>query len=218
MSAVRCNAVNMTIGAYNNDVIARRQADMNTLLPQFSLFVEKIPQGGSVLDIGCAVGTDVTRFLTVGIDAIGIDGAQKMLDYGLQMNPMLQDKLILMDATKMTFDHNTFNGVWSRAMFLHLPPEDAEKVINDIYNILRFGGLFFMRTMHSVPSGQIERIEEFIVDEAVFGYRYIKTYQVEEMKAMLLAAGFNKVYCRVTRDELKKPISWLNAWAYKGLE
>ncbi len=48
--------------------------------PHIDEFVDRVPEGGKVLDLGCGHGKHVDYFIQEGLEAEGVDLAEGMLD------------------------------------------------------------------------------------------------------------------------------------------
>ena len=72
--------MNKTIDYYNNNA---EEFFKNTLKIKlndlYNKFLEYIPVGGRLLDLGCGSGRDTLYFLENGYDVTSLDGSQKMV-------------------------------------------------------------------------------------------------------------------------------------------
>lgn len=95
------------------------------------------PQPGEkILDLGCGDGVLSEKIIALGANLVGVDSSPEMIEaarkHGLDAR--------LMDATRLTFDHE-FDAVFSNAM-LHWIKNDPDAVIAGVRRALMPGGRF----------------------------------------------------------------------------
>lgn len=121
-------------------------SDMSFLYKEF---LQYIPKGGTLLDIGCGSGRDAKWFLEQGFNVYAHDASEKMVEHG---------KNILGERIKLcTFEEFKpeifgkllkFDGLWANACLLHVPENQLPKVITDYTRWLQPGGCFYMSFKH----------------------------------------------------------------------
>lgn len=105
-------------------------------------------KGKKVLDVGCGLGTDLSRFASAGAEVTGIDIAPRAVELA-QTNfsqRALDGQFELMDGEAMRFDDNTFDFVYCHTV-LHFTPH-PEKMVNEIYRVLKPGGSALMMAIN----------------------------------------------------------------------
>lgn len=111
-------------------------------------FIDILPEGGSVLDIGCGGGIPVLRTLIdKGYDATGIDFSSGMLEVARRNVP--EATLIHGDILKTEFDENSFDGIISTYAIIHIHKSLHPTVYSRIYKWLKPGGVMHVCTAHS---------------------------------------------------------------------
>lgn len=102
-----------------------------------------------ILEVGCGVGAQseilLRRFPEIKIQ--GIDLSQKQLDVAkenLSKNPLAQNRIehTLMNAQKMSFESNTFDGAFLCWVLEHVP--NPEKVLSEVRRVLRPGSKVYI--------------------------------------------------------------------------
>ena len=144
-------------------------------LDVYSEFEKYLKPGATILDLGAGSGRTYAYFHQKGYKYTALDFSQKMKDYAFKIHgkfPYIVDDIVNM---KNHFDYASFDSVFAVYSLFHLPKEDFEKTITDIYDILKNDGLFLM-------SFQIGNGEKF-VDEP-----YLK----EKGKSILFMSYFSK--------------------------
>lgn len=115
------------------------ETSVDSSRPEFQKFVDLIP-GKKILDIGCGSGDHAQWFVKQGLDVIGIDISKKLLSYA-------KEKMVdarYMDVENMSFEKESFDGVWAVTSLIHIKKENLAKVLSDIYSLLKTNGIFYV--------------------------------------------------------------------------
>lgn len=120
--------------------------------------------GEKVLDLGCGTGDLAHRLQQLGVDIIGIDKSENMIQQAQKKYPAIPFKA--QDAGAMDFT-NEFNAVFSNAT-LHWV-KDAKRALQGIYNALMQGGRFIAEfggkgNVQKITDEIINQFEEFGID------------------------------------------------------
>lgn len=104
--------------------------------------------GARVLDVGCGLGTDLSRFAAGGAEAVGIDIAPRAVELARANFAWrgLDGEFRVMDGRAMTFEDASFDVVYCHTM-LHFSPE-PERVIAEVRRVLKPGGLAIFATIN----------------------------------------------------------------------
>ena len=92
-----------------------------------------------VLDAGCGSGYPVMQFLAQYFQVTGIDFA--LAQIRLAKNRALGVQLICADIANLPIRGNTFDAVCSYYAIIHIPRTEHQKMLANLLNILRPGGL-----------------------------------------------------------------------------
>ena len=89
------------------------------------IFLEYIPNGGTVLDFGCGSGRDTKYFLSKGYDVVATDGSEELCkiasEYaGVQVKQMLFEELNAIEE---------FDGIWACASILHVEKKQLPDIM-----------------------------------------------------------------------------------------
>lgn len=115
-------------------------------------FMELLPDGGSILDLGCGSGRDSAYFKANGYDVTAVDGSEQMCSLaGIHIG---QDVLNL-KFSDIDFDE-VFDGVWACASLLHVPSQEMPGIFLKIFKSLKPGGILYM----SFKYGEFEGIRD----------------------------------------------------------
>lgn len=95
-----------------------------------------------VLEIGVGGGLDTSEFLRNGANVVSIDFSKLSVKSANQMikEAQLEPNIFLSDATKIPFQDESFDTVYSYGVIHHIP--DVENVLKEIHRLLRSGGNF----------------------------------------------------------------------------
>lgn len=104
--------------------------------------------GKQVLDVGCGLATDTSRFAKGGAQVTAIDIAPRAIE--LARTNFDQRELIghfeVMDGQSMSFADNTFDFIYCHTV-LHFTA-DPEAMVNEIYRVLKPGGRALMMAIN----------------------------------------------------------------------
>jgi SAM-dependent methyltransferase len=112
-------------------------------LPELNDMLARLPQGASVLDVGCGTGKPITEAILLhpaSLQVFGVDSSEKMLEEFRGNFPRVPVQCSPIQA----FDYfeRTFDAVVSWGMMFHLPPEEQRSVIRNIASHLAPQGFF----------------------------------------------------------------------------
>ena len=162
--------MNNTLDFYNNNskeyIETTLSADMSHL---YNDFLNNIPQGGNILDLGCGSGRDSVEFIKRGYKITAVDGSKELANAA--------SKIIVQQVNCSKFEDlnltETFDGIWASASLLHVNKNNIVDVIKNVSSNLKPNGVFYM----SFKYGENEYIDE--------KGRYFNCYTEETFKEML---------------------------------
>ncbi|SLN21910.1 biotin biosynthesis protein BioC [Falsiruegeria litorea R37] len=137
-------------------------------------FLELIPEGGYVLDLGCGPGHWAARFKAEGLQVDATDASPAMValaksDFGV-------------DARVESFDQmaavGIYDGIWANFSLLHAPREDFPTHLARIHRALKPGGAFHIGMKLGSDQGR-DSLGRF--------YSY---FSEDELREHLKTAGF----------------------------
>jgi SAM-dependent methyltransferase len=148
-----------------------------------------------ILEIGSGTGWDSLYFKEHGLDVHCIDLSEENVALCRQKGLSAE----VMDITRLTFDPAEFEGVFTFNCLLHVPMEDFNRVLKQIREIMKPGGLFYLGQYGGIQSEgvwaedyyQPKRFFSFLLDEQIqeicarfFHIRVFRTLQVETLKSL----------------------------------
>ncbi len=134
----------------------------------WELFTARLPEGASILDLGCGSGRDSAYFISRGYDVTAMDASDEMCD--------LASIHIGQDVLKLSFAEidfkEVFDGIWACASLLHVPGDEIEDVFMKVINSLKINGVLYMSFYYGD-------------EEGVHNGRYYKNYRTKTLKDLI---------------------------------
>lgn len=140
----------------------------------YDKFTELVPEGGSILDLGCGSGRDSAYFVSCGYDVTAMDASEEMCD--LASVHIGQDVLHL-SFSDMDFEE-VFDGVWACASLLHVPGNEINDIMSKIVKSMKPNGILYMSFYYGDFEGERDG-------------RYYTDYNTRKLKE--LVAGFEEL-------------------------
>lgn len=166
-------------------------------------FIRLLPKQARVLDLGSGTGRDSRFLFERSFRVVGIDFSKNMIQEAKKINPLIDYRM--MDLERIKFGKNSFNGIWANASLHHIPKVHLKKIIKNIYNILKDGGIFFIK----IKSGAGEGIRENKKFNKQLK-RYFAFYSIKELTDLLGAAKFNIIFKKISKNK-----EWIDIFARK---
>ena len=102
-------------------------------------FLGLLPEGGSILELGCGAGNHAAEMLARGFALRATDGSPEMA--------AIASERLNHPVEVMRFDEldesQAFDGVWASACLLHVPRAELVGVLTRIHRALKSGGVFY---------------------------------------------------------------------------
>jgi ubiquinone/menaquinone biosynthesis C-methylase UbiE len=104
--------------------------------------------GQLVVEVGCGIGTDGTRFLEGGARYLGIDSSDTAVRTARETIDLLHlgGAVVSADATTLPVRSQAVDFVYSNGVLHHI--DDTQAAVNDIHRILRPGGRCVVMIYH----------------------------------------------------------------------
>lgn len=159
-------------------------------------------QGKSIVDIGCGMGTDLRRMNLDGAaqeNLYGIDIENTFINLGFDLfndkNTNIINFLTGNILDKMIIDQlhlrNKFDIIYSSAVIHLLNKEDIQKLIGNIFSLLKPEGIFFGQTTGLSLSAEI--------NDSSGKKRFL--HSKESLRDEFLTQGFKKIEIEVREHE-----------------
>ncbi|MCA9908691.1 MAG: class I SAM-dependent methyltransferase [Anaerolineae bacterium] len=186
---------------WSDEEIEKRKNRKPVFRDAFKLLHQLKPNGGSVLDIGCGIGTFLAVCREQGWDVTGVEPssiacevAQK--EYGLELiNELFSSAM---------FQGKKFDAIFAAQVLHHLP--DPAAFAADIDRVLADDGIIILRTPNLIPlelslflQGLLGREKEFFCGPALY------TFHPDTLSLLFEHLGYNEVTFVNSRPYLEMP-------------
>lgn len=154
-------------------------------LPYINEFLDLLPAGAKILDVGSGPGQFTQHMLSKGFQVTGIDFSVEMLKIAREKVPT--GKFEHMDMRHLSFPDSTFDGLFAAYSLIHIPSEEIEATLRGFNRVLKPGGHLEI----AVQQGEADQIinEPFLPSEKMF----FNFFTPERLSKYLVAAGFEIV-------------------------
>ena len=178
---------------YDNTV----DLDMEDVLERF---IELLPEGSAVLDLGCGSGRDSIYLIENGFDVTALDGSKELCE--LAEIHIGQD-VLNMNFSDIEFDH-VFDGIWACASLLHVKEDELDQILDKVIHSLKTGGVLYMSFKHGDFSGQRNQ-------------RYFVDFNVKSLKELIGRHKDIEIIDIFVTDDVsdKQKQEWINAFVRK---
>jgi SAM-dependent methyltransferase len=128
-----------TLAFYDREAVAyaaRREPEAS---PRLTAFLDGLPPGVQVLDLGCGGGQDSAVMQARGFDVTSIDGSPGMA----AMAEARLGRPVRVMRFEALADEEAFDAVWANASLLHARKSGLGDILVRVRRALRPGGLFY---------------------------------------------------------------------------
>ena len=142
------------------------------LVSLYKEFLEYVPAGGRIMDLGCGSGRDVKWFRDHGYEAYGLDASEKLVR-------IASEKLgipVKVGFIEEWIADKAFDGIWCCASIMHLDDEAIEQFFSNLKDNLKPDGVLFMSVKSGIETGTdsygryFRDFEEDDIDELLARY------------------------------------------------
>jgi ubiquinone/menaquinone biosynthesis C-methylase UbiE len=166
-------------------------------------FAGLVGRGGRVLDPACGPVLDVRLLRDAGLTVFAGDRSAEAMRVGKTFFP--KGALARWDLRQLPFLDDSFDGVWAHGALQHLPTSEIRPALAELRRVHRRGPIFL-----SFREGRGD-LEPF--EDPPAGTVYVTSLIADELKALLLAAGYTEVEVESRPDPLGRTgVTWLYGW------
>ena len=105
-------------------------------------FVNLLPSGGKVLDIGSSTGEDSHFFAEQGLKVVAGDIVPEKLKQAGEAGR--KGQRVVMDINRLGLSNNSVEGMWMANVFGFTKDEDKEQILRKCHQVLKPGGKLFL--------------------------------------------------------------------------
>lgn len=175
------------------DIYTKQYFNDLTDTPYIDKFLEKLPDGASILDIGSGPGQFTKYMMDKGFQVIGVDFSNEMLATAQKMVP--DGNFQQADMRNLPFGDSEFDGLLVAYSLIHIPSEDIPKTLEGFHKILKPRGYVEI----IAQKGEADKVidEPFMPTEKMFFNFFTK----ERLAKFLQDAGFKVDYQLETESQ-----------------
>lgn len=186
-------AKRITLDSYNNHIeeyVSKDSSDdVRTIAywPGVQYFLDQLPDGQRILEIGSGTGADARRIENQGFTVQRTDVTEAFL------NHMRSDGHNTSYFDILEGSYKKQAAVFANAVFLHFTAEQFQSALNNVFDSLSSSGLFCI----GMKLGDFEGWRE----KGLSGKRYFKFWQLNELQSALGKAGFKVLNSYITPNQ-----------------
>jgi SAM-dependent methyltransferase len=175
-----------TLDFYDKEAASYAASHRGGINRWLSDFMQMLPEGGRILELGCGSGRDAEALLAHGFDVDPTDGTPAM---AAQAEERLQRPVKVMRFDELA-DVGLFDGVWAHASLLHVPRTTLGTVLARVFRSLKPGGVLFANYKSGEAAGrdQFDRYYNYPDRRMLIG-TYLTSEKWEILSAVNYAGG-----------------------------
>lgn len=153
--------------------------------PLLAAFINALPKGADVLDLGCGPGTAAAAMAQAGLSVHATDAVPEMIALAAE-HPGVHAEVRTFDQIEGT---DLYDGIWANFCLLHADRAALPEILKSLHTALRAGGRFHI----GMKLGDGTKRD-------TIGRQY--TYVTEaELRDLLAGAGFTVTKMTTGRDK-----------------
>ncbi len=164
--------------------------------------------GTNVLDVGCGTGATVEFLIKNGLDAVGIDPSEALLEAGRRRNPGLP--LIHAGGESIPFADSAMDGIFAECCLSLMP--DIDRALSEIHRVLKSGGWLVITDVYVRNPGFLKELRALPLASCVTG-----ALPREELVQKLVLHGFDIILWEDHTNLLKELTARL-IWSHGSMD
>lgn len=189
---------------WSDEEIGKRKQREPVFREAFRILSRHKPEPGSVLDIGCGIGTFLAICREAGWRVAGVDPSPiacqvAKQEYGLDLvNDTFSSRL---------FGERRFDAVFAAQVLHHLPAPAA--FLAEIARVVADDGVILLRTPNLVPQEAVLRLQRLLGrKEQFFCGPTLHVFHPETLRLLFARQGFGEVSFVISRPFLEPLRGW----------
>jgi len=163
-----------------------------------------VKPGDRILDFGCGNGRLAGFFKGRYSEYIGVDISQRLIDIASQTYHSEKTKFIKIKAKKIPFKDNSFDAIFSIAVFHHFPSKEYSlQIARELYRVMKPGGKIVISAWNlwqkqyleyhaKSREGWLDASIPFKSSDKTFN-RYHHPFKIGELEDICIKAGFKTI-------------------------
>lgn len=148
-------------------------------------FLDQLPRGSNILDVGCGDGRDTKYMIEKGFIVTGIDLSEQLLAIARKRSP--KSNFQQMDIRDLSFKDNTFDGLISSFSLIHVQKNEILKTMKGFQRVLKSGGKVTIFAQQGESDHYV--VEPFAPEMKTFFNFFSENY----LRQQLSDAGFKDI-------------------------
>ncbi|WFU03794.1 class I SAM-dependent methyltransferase [Rhizobium sp. CB3171] len=194
---------NPTSSFYDDNAAVYVRRDRSLPQRRLDAFLNTLPAGASILELGCGGGQDAAYMISRGFNVTPTDGSPEIAEQAEK----LIGKPVIVRRFEELEDDQLYDGIWAEASLLHVRRPDLPGIFNRIHKALKNGGIFHA----SFKAGEAEGHDSF--------GRYYNYLSAHWLNDLLISTGWKDISLNETDGGGYdgKPTRWLRMRARKNI-
>lgn len=159
-------------------------------------FLTFLKNEDKILDLGCGPGRDAKVFVEAGMQVVGVDLSEKMIEAAKKRVPKADFRV--MNILNLDFTDDYFEGIWASAIFIHIPKSDIGKALKESYRVLKQDGIIYISLKKGEGEGLepderyggVEKYWSFFTEEEIFNELKIVGFKILDINTVVKDAGY----------------------------
>jgi ubiquinone/menaquinone biosynthesis C-methylase UbiE len=148
----------------------------------YDLFFDRVVNKGIAIEIGCGPGEIANYLKMKGLDIIGLDISEKMIEVAKNLNPFIDFRIG--DVFDLKLDDKSIAGIVAPYLIVNFKLNDIPKAFSEMYRVLKDKG----QLMISFHSGRQDlEINDFFVKGNTIPFTYFDSDTIQDK---LVDSGF----------------------------
>jgi SAM-dependent methyltransferase len=160
-------------------------------VPGTDYFLSQLPEGATVLDVGCGAGIKSKYIQGKGYQVTGIDFSSKFIELAQTTSPKSEFQVLPMEEINTL--PSVFDAVFAQASLLHIPKNQVADILAKVVEKTVVGGLVYV-AVKETKEGQPD---EAVRKESDYGYeyeRFFSYYSMPELEGYFKNANLSVVW------------------------
>lgn len=173
-------------------------------LDVYEEFEKHLNENAKILDLGAGTGRTYSYFNEKQYEYIGLDFSEKMKQYAYNIHGEFPYIMADMMDLKKYFSTASIDGIFAVYSLFHLPKDDFETLLADIYDILKVNGIFLFT--YQIGEGE-EMVDEPYLDDRGKKCLYMRYYKNENIKELISIYSFEELFRKEKIETLDSAIN-----------
>lgn len=151
--------MNQTLTYYNENAKLFTEGTVNVdFTHNQNKFLDKLPNGASILDFGCGSGRDTKYFHEMGYEVEAIDGSEELCRFASEYSGVEVKHMYFQELSEV----ERYDAIWACSSILHLSYDELVDVMGKMTVALKADGLIYTSFKYGEFEG--ERNGRYFID------------------------------------------------------